>query len=435
MHQARITSLSLLLVLFVLSVGLASAQTPTEDDPPVFALSNVTAELSEIEELALDEINVSRISVDSAHLTPNTLLNQAAAAHVEDLAARDDLLEADIYTSADGATVEDWLAEAGYPTYSDPGDYGPDVVVIFTENNIDLEQVIFNWIDDANHPSYRILSGVADEQPYSPQAPYREVGIASVYDDATGSGIMVIIFAAQPNALPITIASPLDVVLLLETQNRRDLWLHMHDENAAPQSPDSIGAVEWIYISEQAEDVTCPAGSGENGWMPFTTDYELEISEDVGEKTIHVYFCDADERMTLTTWTFNYDPEAEGPDELTIISAFWEPAEVFVILNDSGDVVDLSEIVFESDRVTYEPIFVAGILGNLRPGSCILIGIDGRGELDPPKDVECMNIAGSEYLSPGQAFWDHNGFDVDVRGADSFCTTGFTTRCFIGIPR
>jgi hypothetical protein len=275
-------------------------------------------EMSDDEVLILNAINRSRIRDNLVHLVPNLILNQIAETYVNDLASRpiNDLGE--VFLTSNNANINDLLTQFGYLPYSNGYvvDFIPIVIRDFAPS-----QIIDTWINDFAKPeaertllSRRMIREGERLLPFfSPL--YREIGIATVFNESTGRYYYTIIFAAQPNVLPIVITERTMINQIAQTVLTQDVLLYIHDERGYRNGDaEAIGAVRTMRISEQPGEQACPTNVAATdltgGWQRYTNEVRWSLSAGAGSKTIYVQLCDNRGRTITASTQVSYLDEA-----------------------------------------------------------------------------------------------------------------------------
>jgi hypothetical protein len=194
----------------------------------------------------LNDLNVQRLNNGQFMLVPNSILNSLAEQQAQRLRSQG-TNPSEVYPT--GRTLEEYLLSAGYPAYGAPSDnYAPDMVSILSSpdrGNLTPDNFVSYWIGDPLAiPSYRRQNqGVNTNPIFSPY--YREIGISHIESLTTGYNYFVIIFASQPNALPVVavdeaqLATPEEV--RIETNMRSgNVVLIISNEFAYPDGGSTI---------------------------------------------------------------------------------------------------------------------------------------------------------------------------------------------------
>lgn len=310
---------TLMLVSALLTRGLTLAQTAVE--------------LSQDEMAILNTINRSRIRDNLVHLVPNPVLNQIAEFYIADLTARRINNLGDVYLTSSGANISDLLAEFGYGRYSNG--YVVDFIPIVIRD-YNPSQIIDYWLSDFAQPegqrtlfSRRMVREGERLLPFfSPL--YREIGIAASFNEANGRYYYTIIFAAQPNVLPIVITERASINQIAQTVLTRDVLLYIHDERVYRNGDlDAIGAVRYMRVSEQPSEAPCPADEPTGDWQRYTNEVRLTLSEGAGLKQIYVQMCDLRGRTVTSTTQVIYQTAAGTP----VIGSGTPTPDVLMIAN------------------------------------------------------------------------------------------------------
>lgn len=286
----------LLMVLLLMLSSVTLAQNPGRD------------ELTPDEIQILNTINDLRLDFNLSHLVPNTQLNAIADQFVADLQARAITNLGDVYRLRDNRNIENLLQEAAYGRYN--SNFIADFIPIILRD-VPPSDVIDFWRNDwRSAPEERtllnrqaVLQGEVILPFFSPL--YREIGISASFNRSNERYYYVIIFAAQPNALPIVITQLRTLNQIPQVVDTRDVILYMHDERINRFGVgDIMGAVDSFRVSETGEQLECPATTGaasETGWeSPYVNNLTYTLSPGIGSKTVYVQFCD-DLGRTITS--------------------------------------------------------------------------------------------------------------------------------------
>lgn len=301
----RLAVLALLVTLFVSVMNLAGQDTPP--DPNEFSYRSILEDMTREEGTILSTVNAARLRQGITPLAPNALLNNIAQAHLNDLRTRGSDF-GDPHTRTDGSTVDDWLEEADYPAYDTSNmtvTYQPDVIGIISGQAGGLEpgNIINYWISNPNEIiSLRMQQNANTNLPIFNNR-YREIGIAYDENISNGRRYFVMVFASQPNALPVLVTQGEgELHLIRDAVTRPDVVLFISNELAYPNgNGETIGRVTYIRVTEQSEQRGCPTSAANPGpWEVYSAEYPYELSPSLGVKVIHVYFCDDFGRQTRT---------------------------------------------------------------------------------------------------------------------------------------
>ena len=286
----RFTILSVLILLLV--GGVVQAQQPTLDADATLMLS---------------AINRSRLRENLVHLVPNAALNAAAQEYANDLKVRMSSPVTDIFVTSTGRTISQLLSADGYPPYADG--YVVDFVPMAVRN-VAPADIITYWVNNSlsatpTLPSLRISQGGERILPiFSPL--YREIGIGLASDALNNRNFYVIIFAAQPDVLPVIVTVQPSLNEIAQTTPTRDVILYVHDERARRIGTNgAIGAVTSLRISEQPGDQPCQSS---DEWKPYRSENVYKLSDGFGLKTIYVQLCDRTGVSVTSTTQVNYAP-------------------------------------------------------------------------------------------------------------------------------
>ncbi|HLV36245.1 MAG TPA: hypothetical protein VKY59_14055 [Spirillospora sp.] len=269
----------------------------------------------------LNRINASRLRENLVHLVPNDTLNEVAALWVEDLTARPIDVLGDVFRTRTGQGIEDLLQREGYQAYANGFvvDFIPIVV-----RDFDPTQVIDFWINDFRQPEpqLRTRRNIRFNDPQLPifSALYREIGIAWRFSQTTQRHYYALIFAAQPNVLPIIATRRSAIAEITHNFEQPEVVLYIHDErvNRFGQGQ-TIGAVEKIRISEQPGELDCATDSPD--WQPYTNEVLWTLSPGSGTKTLYVQMCDSAGRHILSSTHLVLTDLTAQPDLIGVIRA------------------------------------------------------------------------------------------------------------------
>lgn len=269
----------------------------------------------------LNRINASRLRENLVHLVPNDTLNEVAALWVEDLTARPIDVLGDVFRTRTGQGIEDLLQREGYQAYANGFvvDFLPIVV-----RDFDPAQVIDFWINDFRQPEpqLRTRRNIRFNDPQLPifSALYREIGIAWRFNQTTQRHYYALIFAAQPNVLPIIATRRSAIAEITRNFEQPEVVLYIHDErvNRFGQGQ-AIGAVEKIRISEQPGELDCAADSPD--WQPYNNEVLWTLSPGPGTKALYVQLCDSAGRRILSSTQLVLTDSSSQPDLIGVIRA------------------------------------------------------------------------------------------------------------------
>jgi len=219
-----------------------------------------------------------------------------------------------VFVRSDGSVIDDWITEFGYPEYSTDtvqSNYVPDATVIITREQLNLrpDNFVDIWIQD-DFISYHSQMN----RPFLNRM-YREVGISYKQRSGTGTRYYVVVFASQPNAIPVTLSPTMqgrDITndqLLRQVRsldwsriNSNEVTLILSNEYAFPNgNGGAVGEIVYTKISEANEDVTCPTTPNPpEGWEFFQPQFNYTLSRGLGLKTLYIYMCDEIGNQTIT---------------------------------------------------------------------------------------------------------------------------------------
>ncbi|MBZ0303594.1 MAG: hypothetical protein K8J31_27895 [Anaerolineae bacterium] len=286
------------------------------------AVAQDLAGLSTDETTILNRINASRLRENLVHLMPNAALNRIAETWVEDLAARPLDSLGDVYRTRSGQNIETLLQREGFQSYAN--DFAVDFIPIIVRD-FGPSQIIDFWINDFRQPEpqLRTRRNIRFDDPQLPifSALYREIGVAWKFNATTQRHYYTIIFAAQPNVLPVIAARRAAVAEIAQTFDQPEVVLYIHDErvNRFGQGQ-TMGAVEKIHISEQPGERDC-ADTSDPGWQPYNNEVIWTLSAGSGVKTIYVQMCDSTGRGVVSSTQVTYVDEASAPDISGVVRA------------------------------------------------------------------------------------------------------------------
>lgn len=176
-----------------------------------------------------------------------------------------------------------------------------------------------------------------------------------------------------------------------------------------PELPSGVNCTRIIGVSvvTTLDDIIWSVDQG--GFTPYIDD------DDLAECSIRRTSCDiaappanAPERPG--------GEEAEDTVETVTIRAVWTE-DIFVLLNNTDQGVDLSALTLESEMgsitpddwaMEFSPDLEANFaLADFRPGSCLLAYLDDGERPDLPQNVTCTRIAGRYLIiDMGNRLWD-----------------------------
>lgn len=285
------------------------------------AAAQESAELSSDEIAILNRINESRLRENLVHLVPSERLNRIADAWVDDLTLRPIDGLGDVFLTRMNQTVEDLMQAEGIRPYSDGFvvDFIPIVVRDFGPT-----QIVDFWINDFRQPEPQLRTrrnvrfGDPNLPMFSPL--YREIGIAWKFNEITQRHYYTIIFAAEPNVLPVVAAQRSAITEIARTVAQREVVLYIHDERVNRFGQGStLGAVEKMRISEQSGELECSADSPD--WEPYNNEVLYTLSPGAGPKTIYVQMCDSAGRPLISSTQVTLIASASAPDVMGAVRA------------------------------------------------------------------------------------------------------------------
>ncbi|MAS34992.1 MAG: hypothetical protein CL610_13365 [Anaerolineaceae bacterium] len=287
------------------------------------AAAQGSASLSPDETIILTRINDSRLRENLVHLVPSATLNRVAETWVEDLASRPIDNLGDVYRTRTGdQTIENLLQREGYESY--PSGYVADFVPIVVRD-FNPSQIVDFWIDDFRQPEPQLRSrrNVRFNDPQMPlfSALYREIGIAWAFSETTQRHYYVIVFAAQPNVLPVVTTQRGQIAEIVRTFDQRETVLYIHDERVNRFGQGNIiGAVDKLRISEQPGELAC-ADTTSPDWQPYNNEIVYTLSPGAGSKTLYIQMCDAAARSLVSTAQVTLTDPSDDIDLLSIVRA------------------------------------------------------------------------------------------------------------------
>lgn len=275
----------------------------------VQAQDSALAGMSADEIAMLNDINRSRLRENLVHLSPNARLNELARFYIGDLTARPINALGEIFITRDGRNLDTLLAEVGYPAY--PGgrvaDFIPMIIRDFGPRDI-IDYWFRNYISQDLRSRRMIRENEALLPVFSPL--YREIGIAASFNQTTQRYYYVIIFAAQPNVLPVIITEPTSLNVIARRADNRDVILYVHDERVVRFGGEGfIGGIEWLRISTSNAVLPC-SNDSQSGWRPYENEIPWQLADVPGPQTLYVQMCDGAGRtvMMSTQVFYREDP-------------------------------------------------------------------------------------------------------------------------------
>jgi hypothetical protein len=272
----------LLAACLLLGGAVAQAQEPSP---------TAIAGMSPDEVTMLHDINRSRLRENLVHLVPNPRLNELARFYIADLAARPINALGDVFLTRDNRNFDAMLTEIGYPTY--PGGRVADFVPMIIRD-FNPQQIVDYWFRNYAQADLRsrrmIREGESLLPVFSPL--YREIGIAANFNQTTQRYYYVIVFAAQPNMLPVVVTEFPALNRITTTVSTRDVILYVHDERVVRFGGDDfIGAIEALRISSSPDSLPC-TGDSSQGWRPYENEIPYRLADTPGLQTVYVQMCD-----------------------------------------------------------------------------------------------------------------------------------------------
>ncbi len=284
------------------------------------AVAQDTNGLTTDEIIILNRINASRLRENLVHLVPDETLNGVAERYVDDLMARPIDALGDVLRTRRNETIDDLLRDAGYEAY--PNGYAVDFIPVVVRD-FGPNDIIDFWINDFRQPEpqMRTRRNVRFDDPQLPifSALYREIGISWKFNATTQRHYYVIIFAAQPNVLPVVATHRNTITEIVRTVSQPEVVLYIHDERVNRFGQGSmIGAVEKIRIAEQPGELACENTSSPD-WQPYNNEVLWSLSPGNGTKTIYVQMCDAAGRSITTSVQVDLVDQAAVPDIMGVV--------------------------------------------------------------------------------------------------------------------
>ncbi|MBL8164015.1 MAG: hypothetical protein JNJ61_18650 [Anaerolineae bacterium] len=302
--------------LFLLGVFLFGASHAIAQQNNAVAASDLSPETR----LILEDVNEYRRTTNVVHLVPNTALNQVAQIYVDDLSSRPPGNLGNIYTS-NNQSVDELLNQNGYVAYSDG--YVVDFIPLVIRN-ITPDQLFEFLIQDSQSENRTVLSrrmslSLVNILPLSSPL-YREIGLAYEFNAETQRYIYVLIFAAQPNVLPVVVTVPDTPSVIAENVIDPNVQIRIHNENTHTNGDRVgetifVGSIEDIRISEQPEVLACPTAADTTSiWRPYRNVVTYELTAGFGLKTLYVQMCDKFGRTLISQTSVTF---ARASDQLT----------------------------------------------------------------------------------------------------------------------
>ncbi|MBZ0295120.1 MAG: hypothetical protein K8L99_21325 [Anaerolineae bacterium] len=278
--------------------------------------------LSPDEMFILNQINRSRLRENLVHLVPNPILNQIADFYVSDLETRPINGLGDVFLTRDGQNFDTLLTEYGYQRY--PEGYVVDFVPLIIRD-FNPQQVIDYWYRNYNQTDLRSRRMIREGETLLPvfSPLYREIGIAADFNQVTQRYYYVIVFAAQPNVLPVVVTQLPEISEIVTQVETRDVILYVHDERINRfGSEDIIGGVEYLRISNSEATLACNFDP-QLGWRSYENEIALTLPDEPGLQTIYVQMCDDQGRSIISSTQVIYDPGLTATP--TVADAFPTP--------------------------------------------------------------------------------------------------------------
>jgi hypothetical protein len=192
-------------------------------------------------------------------------------------------------------------------------DFGPSGIVDF-------------WINDfrSAQPELQSRRQVRFGEPglpfFSPL--YREIGIAYAFNAAISRHFYVIVFAAEPNKLPVIVAEKSNLGRIAQSVDEPDIVLYIHDErvNRFGTGDTVVGAIQRMYVSEMGGELDCN-NPDDPDWLPYEIEFPWTLSSGSGLKTIYVQLCDDFGRSVVSTTQVDYVETSAQPDLISVVRA------------------------------------------------------------------------------------------------------------------
>ncbi len=282
----------------------------------VIAAQDDQSALGTAETAILQLINARRLPENLVHLVPNATLNDVARAFVDDLSARPIDSLGEVFLTSDGRNIDDLLTEVNFTPYLNGYfvDFIPIIVRDFGPN-----EIVEFWINDFRSPDSQLRTrrNVRFNEPglpiFSPL--YREIGIAYEFNEATERHFYVIVFAAEPNVLPVIVAERGQVARIADVVEEQEVILYIHDEriNRFGAGETVIGAIERMFISEMGGELDCNDPDNPE-WLPYEIEFLWMLTSGSGTKTINVQLCDDFGRSVISTTQVEFIDPSTLPD-------------------------------------------------------------------------------------------------------------------------
>jgi len=225
------------------------------------------------------------------------------------------------------------------------------------------------------------------------------------------------------------------------------LVAYLNDADAqveAPDLPPNVRCTRIIgfFTAENPTDIVWNVDFG--GFTPSLDGEDLEACSVEGTTDCTFEAPNADLEGA------DLDDTDETTDTGAPVRAIWT-TDIFVVINISGDGVDLSNLTLESADGLIEPFNwvmetdddgLSYSLEDVRPGSCLIAYLnDADAQLEAPElpeNVECTRIIGKfTAANPADIVWslDAGGFTPVVDGeAGETCEVGTASSCDIALP-
>jgi hypothetical protein len=220
-----------------------------------------------------------------------------------------------VFVLRSGQNMDDLLAARGYEAYVSGYvvDFLPIIVRDFGPANI-----IDFWTSDfrSDQPQLRTRRQLRFGEPglpiFSPL--YREIGIAYQFNAATQRHYYVIIFAAEPNDLPVVVTQRGAISQIAQTVADPAVILYIHDERVNRFGEgDTMGAIERMRISEDAATLDC-ADVNHPEWQPYEIEVLWQLSPGSGRKTLYIQMCDDRNRGLVSSTQVELIDSSDLPD-------------------------------------------------------------------------------------------------------------------------
>jgi hypothetical protein len=314
-----------LIGLCLLCLTLLAAQAYAQSPTPLSA-----------EETVLRDINVYRKNQGVIYLARNAILDRVATAYVNYLSSVPPASLSSVNRFlANGQSIDDLLRSEGYLPYSDG--YTVDFIP-WPSSTITADKLIDYFQADARSGTRSVQSRKMSLKqtnllPLS-ETIYREIGIGYTFNEESKVYIYVIIFASQPDVLPITITTK-DAPNIISSTTTPEITLRIQNEYSHSYGDTFgdtryIGTAKTMRISEQEPvDQLCPQPNEVSEedettpphWERYKNRRNITLSAGFGPKTIYVELCDTAGIKVISQASVLYTAtEATGEAGATAVS-------------------------------------------------------------------------------------------------------------------